>query len=186
MLRPLRLPMPRRRAAADLARRHPALVLESHSRAPRYGAGHYCSHGGQCTRRASPRTATIAPANVSPLLRHLNNVPVNPDSLIALFSEWTTVFAECPGEPPIEHHTRRRGRPTASQSIATRIRLRALLWLVCRHRLPPGVMASHSDESIVLSEAAFYAAALTPLQYVDNHIGFSMARFRQALRDLGK
>ena len=137
-------------------------------------------------RRTGPRKAKMARANVSRLLAHLNAVPVNPDSLVALFSEWTTVFVEFPGEPQVEHPARRRGRPSASQAIATRTRLRALLLLVCRHRLPPCVMAPHSNESMVLYEAAFYAAALTPLQYVDNQIGFSMARFRQALGDLGK
>ena len=137
-------------------------------------------------RRAGPRKVEIARANVCPLLAHLNAVPVNPDSLVALCSELTAAFVEFPGEPLAAPPPLCRARLPASQAIATRTRLRALLRLVCRHRLPPCAMALHVNDGMVLYEAAFYAAALTPLQYVDHQIGFSMARFRQTLRDLGK
>ncbi len=111
---------------------------------------------------------------VCSLLDGLNSIPVRPQTLMDLTADWiqACTTAHAGGTPDIT-------------SLAARYRTRALLRLTIGGALPRAVCHTSRGGDVILHEAAFQAAALTPLAYQKRGIGFEPRGFALTLEHLG-
>ena len=111
---------------------------------------------------------------VCTLLDGLNAIPVCPQTLMDVTAAWiqACTTADISVSPDMV-------------SLAARYRARALMRLTVGGALPLAVCHTDHSGDVILHEAAFQAAVLTPLAYRGHGIGFEPRRFARTLEHLG-